>query len=747
MAEIMVPTAQSKRRKRRWGMIFVWLLFCGLFTAQAAYTILSTPNVQLLPAKETNADGSQVNPLDIVMLADTSGATKFIGQDMASGFQDAIAAAKITDDIRLVVRDTEGEVAKTSAVASGSASGFRTLALFGPTEQTGFESVRDAATEGLVVAITPVGSSSSAPNGDWTFSLQGPTRQSGFKLGRVLQRVGTGPLVAHLVKEGSEGSQFWSGVLGAFADIIYSPDVRSTPQMEVQWPFKSSSGSSDTISPEALASDAIIISLPAADAEVALRELREDGYCGIIVLSGEGSLANFPNRFKADPKEVLEEGYYTNAVLSLVPFTPSIGNAESQRLINDYRATHKADPSWAYAYGHDAGQLIAEFVASAKADGSFSLSNPGNTQQALQKFLKSSSTRATKLHGYTGDLEFSSRNERDLSPKIVVYQAGKQRPFYLQVGDQPHLKSQVKTGNETIQVGSEVFNLTPVVYTGINMRNLTNLDFDKASFDASFDLWLKASETIDFKDLTFINAVSEPKLVESQDTTTPQGGHYQHFLVQGSFRFIAQPADLLLDRASVSISLRHSRLDGRQFAFVIDPDAIDTVARRTRDSNFRVESSLIGVAESKQNALGDPRAIHGEIAFSVLRYEAELRRAKSTLTSRLVEVLGQKIVQLTFIGLLAAILLFTFLWIIRLGLVLQIILSVISIFILLFSQAALFTLPVAYSFPVILIEQIVMTYDLLLVFSVVRLIDLIVFSWTPPKTSCLHWTRSDSLLA
>jgi len=709
----------------------LWLLVCALFIAQAVYTIVPNASEKPVVEKQLRADGSTFNPLDVVLIADTSGPTQFIGKDMAAGFQDAINEAQIGDDVRLVVRDDEGQVAKVAAIAQGSAAGFSTLALFGPTEQQGFQSVRDAATEGMVVALTPVGSSVTSRNGDWTFSLQAGTFKTGFMLGRVLQKIADGSRVVHLVAKDGEQTAFWKGVLEAYYDVDTSLETFDPKQFELVWTKDPGKKTLSKVTGEALPTNVVIISLPAAQAQDALRELRDVGYLGTIVLEGEGSLANFPERFKNEPKELLSEGFYTNGVLSLVPFTPSVGTAESQRLIAGFREAHNADPSWAYAYGYDAGLLISRFVAASKAAGTFSLSNPGATQQALQKFLQQARLEGTKIHGYTGDLSFTATNEREMSPKLVFYHGGAQLPYYLQIGDQPHIKTGLQRDKNEIVVGAESYRVTPVVYVGVTIKDLNSLDLVDGLADITFDLWFKAQTPLNFKDLVFTNAAAEPKLLDSVDEVMPLGGHYQKFVVRGSFRFTPRPADLLLDKASVAIAFRHSKLDHDQFSFVIDPEVFEAAAptggnaaAQGGDNGFKIVSSVVGVADMAQDATGDPRAVHGQITYSVGSYHADLRRATSSLTSRFITVLGQTVVQTGFIALLAAMMALTFLNLVRPRLVLQMAIGVVFIGVLMFSQGALFTLPVAYTLRVQVIEVIKLAYDVAMVSAVVRVIDL-----------------------
>ena len=187
------------------------LLLTVLIAGEAVYVLAPRFLDDGNKPKILRADGSKIDPFDVVLITDETGATKNIGKDMASGFQKALQKNDATEEIRLIVRDDKGEVEATAAIASGSASGFRTLALVGPTERSGFQAVRDAANENEVVALVPIGSPSKMANGDWTFTLLASSYKNGVVMGRLLQKILKSPSVVQYTHDVLETAGFWCG--------------------------------------------------------------------------------------------------------------------------------------------------------------------------------------------------------------------------------------------------------------------------------------------------------------------------------------------------------------------------------------------------------------------------------------------------------------------------------------------------------------------------------------------------------
>ncbi len=682
---------------------------------------------------ETRADGEKLDPLDVVLIADTSGPSKVIGTEMAEGFQDAIAANAASDDVRLVVRDDEGRVAATSALAQGSASGFHTLAVVGPTEPAGFTAVRDAATDGTVVALAPTASPVRQANGDWTFTLQPPAYKDGFMLGRILQRVAAGPNVVQLVSDKTKHSGFFEGLADSYNDIS------DTLQFQVVWPEDSDPSQVEALMAGNLYADAILISLPADQAEQALRELRDYGYLGIVAIEGDGTLASFATRFANDPKERLSPGYYTDGVIGMVPFTPNIAGSESQKLIGRSLQQRGRDPSWAYAYGYDTGLVISSFVAEKKRDGTFSLANPSAMQTALKEYLHNVQVDGHDVTGFTGALHFGSGNQRDISPKLIVYLEGKQLPYYMQISDVPEFGRSATVNLGTVNMGQLHYVLSPVVHVGIKLRDITDLNPDAGTFNAAFDVWFKSAQPVRIEDIQFLNAVGDVKVVEASERpvgSQDQGvvSTYRHYALSGKFIFNPTPADLILDQTAISIAWRHRELDAKRLSFVIDPEltsqatAVQADSGQTALRGFTMRSSQLAVEDKTEQALGDPRGRRGIITYSVASFQAELQRSTSGIMSQLFKSLGPDTIRLIFLGCSGVSLLLLFFQTLRPRPSLELLFLASFLAFLVFSEADFFTLQLVSKLGVVALENLHRAYVLVGILTVGRMLDTLFIS-------------------
>jgi small-conductance mechanosensitive channel/ABC-type branched-subunit amino acid transport system substrate-binding protein len=651
--KLLRRTPSVGRSKFKFAMLFLLSL---VFVAQAVVNFGSLFKSAQPDVTSVRADGSKQDPMDAVLIVDTSGRNQFLGKEIAAGFESALRENKTQNDIRMIIRDSRGVPEAAAALADGSASGNRTLVIVGPTEAESVPALLESAKEGEVTALLPIGTPRKETHSKWSFSLQTPVVRQGQLLGKFLQRSVKGNRVGRFVSVNAPPDGLWAGVIDSYKGIgIDGLEL-------ITWETGLSRPDARKVIAQNMYFDAVIVSLPMAEAANVVRELRLLGFDGLIVVEGEASISNFANQFEREPKELLKPGYFTDGLISLSPFLPTMASEKSQRLIMDYRATQKQEPSWAYAYGYDTGQLIADFVRRARTSGTFNLSNPDLLRSNFRNYLAGLQSEADFVFGFTGQLKFGANNQRNQSPKLLVFKNKVQSPYFEQLADEPTLSFGSAGDANGISIGDEKYLLVPVVYTGVSVRSVDKIDFDTNSYGLTFDISFKSREPISISDIQFSNLIAEKKPPQLLEERTEGGTQFRRYRVTGTFVFNPTSADVILDRTTVAVSWRSKNRDANSLKFVIDPDyseaAFQTADRKQGamheggSETFIVASSRLGVDNEVIAEPGDPRSLGGVIKFSTATFQADLTRQVSSLTARFVNDLG--LPQLKFVFLLVA---------------------------------------------------------------------------------------------
>ena len=639
--KLFIRTPKTNRNR----VTSVALFLCSLlFVAQAITNLGSLFQSDRQEATSVRADGSNRDPMDAVLIVDMSGRNQFLGKEIAAGFEDALRENKTQNAIRMIIRDSRGVAEAAAALADGSAAGNRTLAIVGPTEADSVPALLQSAKEGEVAAVLPIGTPRKETHSKWSFSLQTPIVRQGQFLGKFLQHSVSGNRVARFVTVDAPPDGLWSGVVDAYKDV-------GGDGLElVTWERDLPPQDARKVISQNLYFDAVIVSLPMAEAITVVRELRLLGFGGLIVVEGEASISNFADQFAREPMEILKPGYFTDGLIALAPFLPTMASEKSQRLIMEYRAAQKRDPSWAYAYGYDTGQLIAEFVRRARATGTFNLSNPDLLRSNFRAYLAGLQSEADLVFGFSGQLKFGANNQRSQSPKLLVFKNKVQSPYFEQLADEPTLSFGSGGDANGISIGDEKYLLVPVVYTGVSIRSIDKIDFDTESYGLTFDISFKSREAIDIGDIQFTNQIAEKKPQQLIEDRTERGTHFRRYRVTGTFAFNPTSADVILDRTTISLAWRSRNRDANALKFVIDPDysevayqAADRKQGASRESGsdvFTVASNRLGVDNEVIAEPGDPRSIGGVIKFSTATFQADVVRHVSSMTSRFINDLG-----------------------------------------------------------------------------------------------------------
>jgi branched-chain amino acid transport system substrate-binding protein len=568
------------------------------------------------------------DPLDVVFVADISSPARRVGEDLTQGFKDALAASPFADAVRVLVRDDQGRTEALEALAEGATSGFRTLAVIGPSQPKGFPVFAGAMEQGEVPALVPVAPPQETDGGRWMFNMQPSQRQQGLFAGRLIHRIQPAKRVAFVSLKDSSLDGYWSGIAESFGDT----SIESIASHQIEADVDADAMQMQTVG--LLGFDLIFIDLPSEKAALVLRTLRDKGYRGKIVGLNEMALADFPQRFKDFPAERLAPGHYTNGVFAVAPFSPDVSGEISRQLTETYHAKAGTDPSWAYAYGYDAGALLVNFMAAQREAGHDPLdANPEQWRAALREYLEVSRVATKPTSAFTGALVFNEQHQRDLAPSLLEYREGRLSPYPLQFSDRPgRLEvNEAAVAENSVQVGDRYYDLVPVVFTGIRFHSISEVSLEKSEFSAEFDLWFRSSVPIAPEDIVFPSGRGEGiegKVIDSLDDAR---GFYRRIRYQGRFSFESKAGDLLLERLTLPLVWHHRTLDSSNLRFVVDSASFNSSAVNSsiHDQVMRenvlapslgyvAAASVFAVENKPIRGLGDPRARGGQLWFSTM---------------------------------------------------------------------------------------------------------------------------------
>ncbi|QWD77222.1 ABC transporter substrate-binding protein [Polynucleobacter sp. MWH-Svant-W18] len=577
--------------------------------------------------------------LDVVAIADFSGPTRMIGQDLAQGFKDAAAAGNILNDVRLVIRDDRGNANAVAALADGAASGFSTLAVIGPTQASGYQDYTSSLEEGMVPGLVPISSPISHRDEKWIFALQPSQQRQAEFVSNLLLKAKLANSIVFISYEGDNTNGYAAGF-----QKVYGKNSSDKFSLKT-WPKNADAAKVSELVKAVSAYSYVAFSLPTADAIELVKALKDSGYSGQLIGFGGASLPTFPSQFEKFPKEQLAPGYYTNGLMSVTPFLPSMADEHARELIGTYQKKNRSDPSWAYAYGYDSGYLLSNFIEKLKMETpEWKKLPPEELRKNFQTYLLSLNSNSVKAGAFTGQIRLDQNHERDVPPTLVAFKNGKQIPYMLQYGtDAARFNFTDKVADNQIQLENKVYDLVPIIFTGLIPKEISFINLEKRTFTAEMDIWFRGSQAIDADDIFFPALFTDNPsftVLESSDTKYEK---YRLFRYRGVFKFEALAKDLALGQLPLSVAFRHKSLDSSKLRFVIDEVNTGNSASIIKHMNkaevlapemdYRAEGVSFAIENDLVNSLGNPVADSGERNFSEFKAAYSLRKKDVLLSS------------------------------------------------------------------------------------------------------------------
>jgi len=268
---------------------------------------------------------------------------------------------------------------------------------------------------------------------------------------------------------------------------------------------------------------------------------------------------SFIRGFNKYPQEQTKPGYFTDGIYAVSPFLMDIANEKAHTFRQKFIRKYKEEPSWVAACYYDAAMLAVEAI---RRSGVHGKENIRRDRREIREFMASMNTMDDAVKGVTGYIYFDKNGDMK-SPfsSVVFYQDNKLFPAYSQyqmghsVGNDALRKV---LASEIIMLKDKTMNRTDVVYTGIDVGEISNLNVRQGTYTADFQVWFRYKGGVNVADIKFMNAVGSvrlehPVVNKSKDNITVQSYHVKADF-KNNFDFRAYP----FDDQDIRISFRHA---------------------------------------------------------------------------------------------------------------------------------------------------------------------------------------------
>ena len=365
-----------------------------------------------------------------------------------------------------------------------------------------------------------------------------------------------------------------------------------------------------------------------------------------------GSVA-FAQKFQAYPEELANPGYFSDGIYAVSPIIFDVANEQAQRFRNEYIFKYESEPGWTAATYYDAAAIAVNAIAEAELTDAIDLTE---ARTKVKQVLNNTNSVDAAVAGLSGKLYFELGGDFDNSIYIGTFTQQKFISAFTQLQPIDNLKTVENLQSELdsgriLEVDGKYRHRTNIVYTGIDINEIRNLDEKTSSYLMDFYLWFRFRGDIDADNIEFTNygtsrmdSGDKLELDEAIDSDEVDGIKYRVYRVKADFQEEFWFHDYPFDRQKLAVRFRHLNQTRDNIIYVVDVVGMrDTVAKEVLNnweessvfdtiSDWKVtEVNFFPDTQTNDSTLGNPRLFNAESTLNYSRFNAVIGIKRDTI--------------------------------------------------------------------------------------------------------------------
>lgn len=322
----------------------------------------------------------------------------------------------------------------------------------------------------------------------------------------------------------------------------------------------------------------IFISTHAEPGSRIVKMIRDAGITNTIIAPDSFSSESFQQLFLKYLKEKNSPGFYTDGIYTTTPLIFDTTNEKGLKFREAYMEQYGGkEPGWHAAFAYDTAMVIAEALKNTapKTKDQEKKDTLAVRRKKIRDYLASLNSMNEAIEGVTGYNFFDEEGDSQKPIFMGTYKNQKLISALTQfraipnTNEVPDFKDAVKKGNALMFDGKYSYKVN-VVYTGIEINEISELDVDNFTCMLDFYLWFRYQGDINIEDIEFLNAadpIQLPKPALSKDEGELK---YHLYHIKGKFRADFIPNLHIFGQHILGISFRPRALDRNNLILVKD---------------------------------------------------------------------------------------------------------------------------------------------------------------------------------
>ncbi|MFC3230171.1 ABC transporter substrate-binding protein [Marinibaculum pumilum] len=311
------------------------------------------------------------------------------------------------------------------------------------------------------------------------------------------------------------------------------------------------------------------------DTATLLVALRRSGVRNPVVGLADMATTAFARAVALSMPKVDQAPGVTDGVLAATPLLFDTATEVAQAFQTDFIEAHDYSPDWLSAFTFDDFNLVAAMLRRQIARGGLTSEADGAAaRSALMRALGGLTRPEDGVKSVGGNRYFGDAGQNTTPVQVGLYNGISLISAMTQL--QPILEQGV-TGyldllkeGKVLYVNDRFMYKTNVVYTGIQLLNVSQMDLDTGLAELEFIIWFRYRGDFAPQDLVFINAV-EPVALEEPIRESLDGDiRYAAYRVKGSFKTNFSDVSRPYGSVVIGLAFHHRLLSQNNLMYVSD---------------------------------------------------------------------------------------------------------------------------------------------------------------------------------
>ena len=390
---------------------------------------------------------------------------------------------------------------------------------------------------------------------------------------------------------------------------------------------------------------AIFLAVQFDEGKSLVQMMRDGGLTHQVLGANSIGDSAFADEFKELPKEKAQPGFYSDGIIATSPLIFDVANQLAQDFRFEYNRKFEKEPGWFAAAYYDAATIavqalrdggVAGLPDSSKAD-----------REKIRGYLAALSSSEQAVRGATGYIYFDENGDAIKSVPLGVFQKGRfiSAPVQFQpvtdFQDNDALGQRLEDGS-IVSVNGALMHKAMVVYTGIEISDIRDIDTRDSTFAMDFYLWFRSRSDFAGHGVKFGNSASELRLDNLVDEAINEEVKYRAYRVKGEFNGDFALNDYPFDQQSLDVRIHHDDLTRERLIFVRDDLGMEPRAAMLDDLRRRevLGGAVWGIKRVEifqdtirnESSLGHPELFDSHRATEFSRFNATIQIQRDILS-------------------------------------------------------------------------------------------------------------------